>query len=85
MKSAAMDAINAKITSNCSATSGNVAVGTGEAFVNTMIDGVAGGEGFYTPEAQLGAFNAAYTRGGGMGIGYGGRGCGQVGGGCGIG
>ena len=66
MKSAAMDAINAKITSNCSAASGNVAVGTGEAFVNTMIDGAAGGEGFYTPEAQLGAFNAAYTRGGGM-------------------
>ena len=63
-KSAGMDAINAKITANCSATSGKVAVGSGEAFVNTLIDGVAGGQGFNTPEAQLGAFNATYSRDG---------------------
>lgn len=62
--SAGMDAINAKITANCSAMSGKVAVGSGEAFVNTLIDGVAGGQGFHTPEAQLGAFNATYSRDG---------------------
>jgi hypothetical protein len=33
-----------------------------KAFANTMIDGVLGGQGFNTPEAQLGAFNATYTR-----------------------
>jgi hypothetical protein len=64
--SAGMDAIKARITSNCSATSGSVRVGTGEAFVNTLIDGIAGGAGFYTPEAQLGAFDADYTRTGGI-------------------
>jgi RHS repeat-associated protein len=64
-KSAGMDAINAKIAANCSATSGKLAVGSGEAFVNTLIDGIAGGQGFDTPEAQLGAFNATWTRDGG--------------------
>jgi RHS repeat-associated protein len=64
-KSAGMDAINAKIAANCPANSGKVSVGSGEAFVNTLIDGVAGGQGFDTPEAQLGAFNATYTRDGG--------------------
>lgn len=63
-KSGGMDAINAKITANCSASSGKLGVGSGEAFVNTMIDGVLGGEGFHTPEAQLGAFNATYTHDG---------------------
>jgi hypothetical protein len=62
--STGMDAINAKIKANCSATTGKVAVGSGEAFVNTLIDGVAGGQGFDTPEAQLGAFNATYSRDG---------------------
>jgi hypothetical protein len=63
-KSAGMDAINAKITANCSASSGKLGVGSGEAFVNTLIDGIAGGEGFHTPEAQLGAFNATYSHDG---------------------
>ena len=63
--SAGMDAINSKIAANCSAQSGQVAVGTGEAFVNTIIDGTAGGALFWTPEAQLGAFNASYVRNGG--------------------
>ena len=63
-KSAGMDAINAKITANCSASSGKLGVGSGEAFVNTVIDGVFGGEGFHTPEAQLGAFNATYSHDG---------------------
>ena len=40
-KSAGMDAINAKIAANCPATSGKLAVGSGEAFVNTLIDGIA--------------------------------------------
>jgi hypothetical protein len=60
-----MDAINAKISANCSATSGKLAVGSGEAFVNTLIDGIAGGQGFDTPEAQLGAFKATWSRDGG--------------------
>ena len=64
-KSAGMDAINAKISANCSATSGKLAVGSGEAFVNTLIDGIAGGQGFDTPEAQLGAFKATWSRDGG--------------------
>jgi RHS repeat-associated protein len=63
--SAGMDAINAKIATNCPAQSGTVAVGTGEAFENTVIDGTAGRAGFFTPEAQLGAFNASYVRDGG--------------------
>lgn len=63
-RSAGMDAINAKITANCSASSGKLGVGSGEAFVNTLIDGIAGGEGFHTPEAQLGAFNATYSHDG---------------------
>ena len=33
--------------------------------MNTLIDGVLGGQGFLTPEAQIGAFNATYTRGDG--------------------
>jgi RHS repeat-associated protein len=64
-KSAGMDAIAQRIKSRCSQKSGRIAVGTGEAFVNTVIDGIAGGAGFHTPEAQLGAFNATYTHGGG--------------------
>jgi RHS repeat-associated protein len=63
-RSAGMDAINAKITANCSASSGKLGVGSGEAFVNTLIDGIAGGQGFHTPEAQLGAFNATYSHDG---------------------
>jgi RHS repeat-associated protein len=68
-----MQGIMAGITSNCSATSGSVPVGTGEAFANTMIDGPflksADGSivsGYYTPEAQLGGFNSTYSRSGGV-------------------
>jgi len=64
-QSAGMDAINAEIAANCYAMTGKVSVGTGEAFVNTLIDGIVGGQGFGTPEAQLGAFNTTYTRDGG--------------------
>jgi len=48
--------------------SGSVPVGTFEAFANTMIDGAflkspdGRVSGFYTPEAQMGAFNSTYTR-----------------------
>lgn len=64
-RSAGMDAINAAINANCQATSGRVSVGSGEAFVSTLIDGLAGGQGFDTPEAQLGAFKATWSRSGG--------------------
>jgi len=60
-----MDAINAGIRRNCSQATGAVPVGTGEAFVNTLIDGILGGEGFLTPQAQMGAFNSTYVRSGG--------------------
>ena len=67
-----MQGILAGIRSNCSATSGAVHVGSAEAFANTMIDGPflqnADGQvsGYYTPEAQLGAFDSTYTRSGGV-------------------
>lgn len=69
-KSLGMQGILSKIASNCSATSGSAPVGTGEAFVNSMIDGLIGGPdgrgaGFGTPEAQMGAFNSTYSRSGG--------------------
>lgn len=64
-KSAGMDAITAAIKANCSDTTGKVPVGTAEAFENTLIDGILGGAGFHTPEAQLGAFNATWARGDG--------------------
>jgi RHS repeat-associated protein len=70
-RSLGMQAILVGVTRNCSATSGRVPVGTGEAFVNTMIDGEIGGPdgrgaGFGTPEAQMGAFNSTYSRSGGV-------------------
>jgi RHS repeat-associated protein len=61
-KSAGMDAIVAGIKKNCSQTTGNVPVGTGEAFVNSMIDATLGLQGFINPEFQLGAFNSSYSR-----------------------
>jgi hypothetical protein len=71
-----MQSILAGVAANCSATSGRVRVGTWEAFVNTMIDGPIMGEEwdssgqpanlYYTPEAQMGAFNSTYTRSGGV-------------------
>ena len=61
-KSAGMDAILSGITSKCGQSGGRVDVGTGEAFVNTVIDGIFGGAGFRTPEAQLGAFESTYNR-----------------------
>jgi RHS repeat-associated protein len=67
-----MQGILAGIKANCSATSGRVPVGTWEAFVNTMIDGPflpspdGRVSGYYTPEAQMGAFNSTYTRSGGV-------------------
>lgn len=71
--STGMQGILAGIKANCSATSGSVPVGTWEAFANTMIDGPylksADGSivsGYYTPEAQLGAFNSTYSRSGGV-------------------
>lgn len=64
-RSAGMDAIVAGIGQNCSVKAGRVPVGSGEAFVNTLIDGILGGEGFFTPEAQLGAFDSTYVRSGG--------------------
>ncbi len=65
-KSAGMDAILSGITSKCGQSGGRVDVGTGEAFVNTVIDGIFGGAGFRTPEAQLGAFESTYNRAGGL-------------------
>ena len=61
-RSAAMDAIVAGIKKDCSQAQGRVSVGTGEAFVNTAIDGILGGEGFLTPQAQLGAFNTTFSK-----------------------
>ena len=64
-KSAGMAAINAQITAGCPAQVGGGSVGSGQAFVNTLIDGIAGGQGFLTPEAQLGAFTFTYASDGG--------------------
>jgi hypothetical protein len=64
-QSAGMDAIVAGIKGSCK-TQGRVFVGSGEAFVNTLIDGILGGQGFGTPEAQLGAFDSSFTRSGGQ-------------------
>ena len=64
-KSSGMDAILAGIRQACSQSSGRVAVGSAEAFVNTLIDGILGGEGFFSPEAQIGAFDSTYLRRGG--------------------
>ena len=61
-KSIGMDAILAGVKKNCKALSGRVAVRTREAFYNALIDGIFGGDGFYTPNAQLGAFVANYQR-----------------------
>ena len=71
-----MQAILAGVRRDCSAASGSVPVGTWEAFLNTMMDGPIMGEQwgsdgqpanlYYTPEAQLGAFNSTYTRSGGV-------------------
>lgn len=63
--SAGMDAINAHIAANCSAMRGKGSVGSMEAFENTVIDGIFGGAGFGTPEAQMGAFKFDYVRDGG--------------------
>jgi RHS repeat-associated protein len=64
-ESIGMMAILADVKKNCGQESGRMFVGTGEAFVNALIDGLVGGHGFYTPNAQLGAFNATYQRLGG--------------------
>ncbi len=61
-KSAGMIAIMTGVKKNCSVTTGGLSVGTGEAFVNTMIDALVGGAGLDSPEAQIGAFNATYSR-----------------------
>ena len=61
-----MQAILAGVKKDCSQETGRVAVGSKEAFVNALIDGVAGGRGFYNPNAQLGAFNATFQRSGGV-------------------
>jgi hypothetical protein len=70
-----MQGILAGVSSNCSATRGAVSVESFEAFVNTMLDGWYLGERhdasgqpagyWYTPEAQMGAFDAIYSRSGG--------------------
>ncbi len=57
-----MQAILAGVKRDCRQDNGRVFVGTGEAFVNALIDGVLGGRGFYNPNAQLGAFRADYQR-----------------------
>ena len=64
-KSIGMDAIVAGVKKDCRKGSGRVFVSSPEAFVNALIDGVLGGEGFYNANAQLGAFSATYQRGGG--------------------
>lgn len=64
MGSVGMKAIEAEIKNQCKA-SGSGSVGSWDAFVNTMIDGILGGAGFLTPQAQMGAFTTKYTRGGG--------------------
>jgi RHS repeat-associated protein len=61
-RSIGMDAIVEGVTKNCKQESGRLSVGTEEAFVNALIDGIVGGMGFYNPNAQLGAFNATYRR-----------------------
>src|SRR5690349_12956721 len=61
-RSSVRDAIIAGIKADCSAPNGSVPVGTGEAFINTLIDGLIGNKGFFTPEAQLGAFNSTFSR-----------------------
>ena len=60
------------IRRDCNATSGSAPVGTWDALVNTMIDGPflkspdGRVSGYYTPEAQMGAFDSTYTRSGGV-------------------
>jgi hypothetical protein len=45
-------AVLADVKKNCGQESGRMVVGIGEAFVNALIDGLVGGDGFYNPNAQ---------------------------------